>query len=251
MFCPGHLRLWALVTAWRLFNGFRLRTLFPLTVCSGANLRNLGSEKARRGGPGRLERGGRRADEGQASFRRLFCSSGPLALRRLPRRAAGIRGLGPPGGRLGAGRGCPGCGEALHSAPRPRGLELDPGRFAEPGLQPCCSNAHASVWTRVPKPAEAAASSDTGCVERGLIVPTRARARVYTHTHTHTSLHWGDGGWGWGAASIGSGTGDAQRLDTGRAQTRPHSQNTLVWGLATKPVLKMPRLPPCRAPRPS
>lgn len=121
------------------------------------------------------------------------------------------------------------------------------GPWERPGLPCGCSHARPGVPPserrsrspqRQPRPRAQGVRRLTRC--------PRANTRAHTHTHAHAPLRWGRR---LRAASIGSGIGDVQLFGPGRAQARPHSQNTLIWGQATKLMLKMSRLRLCRTPR--
>lgn len=180
-------------------------------------------------------------------------SSSPAAPRlpgSLPELQAAV--LGPRAASWAPGKAAQ---DAEKSCPRPRRLGLwdaAAGSCAGPGLQPACSHARLG-FLRVGAGAGAlrgcripwhwACGGPTTERARTRTTHTHKRVRARTHTvctrtppsHTHTHAPAGDD---CRPASIGSGTGDVRRLGPGRAQARPHSQNTLVWGQPTRPVLE-------------
>lgn len=125
------------------------------------------------------------------------------AFLRLAFRAAGSPTPPParcrrPPAWVGAGRGYPGCGEALHSAAPPRGLERGAGRFAEPGF-PLAAVTHALELLGVGADPEAHRGSGvlghrvcggwTRCTRVYTQTHTQFSARAHTHIHSHTHTH--------------------------------------------------------------
>lgn len=160
---------------------------------------------------------------GKGSGRPTRSPSGPLA-RPPSTRAPGVPGSGSKAAGLAPGEAAR---DADEPGPRPRrpAFGARAGAGCRAGLQ-AREPPGASEWARVPEPQRQPRLGAQGV--RRLGSPVRA--------HTHTPPR----GATTGAISTGSGTGDVQRLGSGHAQARPHSQNTLVWGQATRPVLKNP-----------
>lgn len=220
------------------FSSFPLRNPFPLPPGPGANASAPGSGKARRDGLGRP--GGGCIGEAGAGSGCGGSGEGAVGVSpaRLPGR--GLRAASPAARRPPLGRpAAPWAPARLPGLRRSLALgRAAPGGFDLGPREVCRAGGPSRLQPRTPwvPPGERGPQS----LREPRPPPRGARAQRPLRRGRRR-----------GAASIGSGTGDEPLSAPGRAQARPHPQNTLVWGTGDKAgAEKMPRLRPRRAPRP-